>query len=151
MTNLRGILAVVAAGVAHWIFGAGWFTALGSIWVAGTRIPDAEIAAMRAHPAVGPYVLTLVMDLLMAWALLWLMRRLDQVSVKGGVTVGLLTGVCLIGAAMITEFAFEAKPVSFDIVAVGYPVLGMGIMGLILGAIAAKRSAPVTSAASTQS
>ena len=144
---MRSAIAVIAAGVAHWIFGAGWFTALGSLWIVGTRIPDAEAAAMRAHPSPAPYVLTLIMDLLMAAALLWIMHRMGEVSIPGGVKIGAITGLCLVGAAMVTEFAFEAKPLSFYFITAGYPILGMVLMGLITGAIAQRKPQTLTATA----
>jgi hypothetical protein len=96
---------------------------------------------MRAHPSPGPYVLTLILDLLMAWAVLWLMQRLGEVSPAGGTKIGAITGVCIAAAALVTEMAFEAKPVSFQFVAAAYPAIGMALMGLIVGAIAKGKSA----------
>lgn len=134
----RDYVAVLLGGIAMWLLGAGWFTVFAKPWIAGTRLTDAEVAYMTAHPSAVPYVVTLICDVIMAAVLLWVMRRAGEVSVGGGVKVGALLGVGIAGAALVTELVFEARPMPFMMVAAFYPVVAMVLEGVVIGAVASK-------------
>lgn len=139
----RDYLAVLLGGLAMWLLGAGWFTVFAKPWIAGTRLTDAEVAYMTAHPSPVPYVVTLICDVIMAAALLWVMRRTGEVSISGGVKVGAVLGVGVAAAALLTELVFEARPMPFVLVAVLYPVVAMVLMGVVVAALAGKERMPV--------
>ena len=126
--------AAVVAAVAHWVLGAAWFTLLAVPWLAGTRIPESEMAAMKAHPSAMPYVVALVCNLLVAYTLAWVLGKDDAPSAGSGAKTGLALGVGIAAAVIVTEMVFEARTAEFMAIAAGYPVVGSAIMGTILGA-----------------
>ncbi|HEY0564638.1 MAG TPA: DUF1761 family protein [Terriglobales bacterium] len=63
-------LSILVAALAHWVFGALWFTAFSKPWIAGTRIPAEEIARMQVHPSIYPYVLSFILNAVIAGAIL---------------------------------------------------------------------------------
>lgn len=127
-------IAVVVAAIVHWVLGAAWFTLLADPWVAGTRIPEAEVSAMKAHPSAMPYVVALVCNLFVAYAIAWVLNKDDKPTAGSGAMTGLMLGIGIAAAAMVTELVFEARSAEFMMIAAGYPVVGSAIMGTILGA-----------------
>jgi hypothetical protein len=70
----------------------------------------------------------------MAYALGWLILATGTQSVSRGVQMALLMWVGFVASTFATEYAFEARSLSFFAINTGYPLLGMMIMGVVLGA-----------------
>ena len=60
-------LAIVIAAVAAWLFGAGWYMALGKPWMAALGTTPDQMAAAKKRPGAWlPFVYAFVAELLMA-------------------------------------------------------------------------------------
>ena len=140
--------AVVLAGVADWIFGAVWFTALKAPWQAGTRMSQEELQAYMAHPNYWPYIVSLLCSILIAYVIARFLGGSQSHGLFRGIRVGILVGLAA-ALAMITEMVFELRAVSFMMISAAYPLVGCILMGIILGAWKPKAGAELGPEASS--
>lgn len=124
--------AITAAAVAHWLLGAVWFTAFSKPWQSGLRMSPDELQAYMAHPNFWPYIISFVCNLFMAYVIGRVLLAYHNPGLFRGVAVGLLIGLAA-AVAMVTEMAFEMRPLQFIAISAGYPLLGGALMGTILG------------------
>ena len=107
-------VAILAAAVAAWMFGAVWFGALGRPWAMGLGLMPADAPPGRSNPPVFALVFSLVAELVMAVMLDGLLTHL------GGPQFGLVPA--LIGAFFVwigfvaptiaTNYAYQRRPVA---------------------------------------
>ena len=126
------LFAVVVAAVVYWLLGAAWFTLLMRPWLAGIGKTQEQLR-QAASPALA-YLVALVCNLLMAYVIAWAVRATGKQTAVGGMKVAALLWLGLVGAAMATEFIFEARSLQIFVIIAGYPLVGGLIMGTILGA-----------------
>ena len=127
------ILAVIAAAVAHWLLGAAWFSMFRQQWIVGTGKTMEQLAA-SGMPAWMPHVVTLIANFAMAYVLGWLILATGTQSVLRGMSMAALLWIGFVASTFATEYAFEARSLSFYAINTGYPLVGMMIMGVVLGA-----------------
>jgi len=125
--------AVLVAAIVHRLLGAVWFTTFAGIWTAGLRMAPDELQAIKAHPNFWPYLIALLCNFLLAYAIARLLSGSETHTLFRGIRVGLLVGMAT-AVAMVTELVFELRPRSFIVIAAGYPLVGCILMGIILGA-----------------
>lgn len=133
MRRRINVVAVVIAAVVHFALGAAWFTTLAKPWMAGLRMSEAELDAARQNPSLMPYLMAFLCNLILAYAIAWVLTRMETQNAGAGLKAGAVIGV-VAAAAMITEFGFELRPGLFKAIAAGYPLVGCIIMGAIIGA-----------------
>ena len=124
--------AVLVAAIVHWLLGAVWFTGFANIWTAGLRMAPEELQAAKAHPNFWPYLIALLCNFLLAYAIARLLAGSESHNLFRGISVGMLVGLAT-AVAMATELVFELRPRSFIMIAAGYPLVGCILMGIILG------------------
>ena len=125
--------AVLVAAIVHWLLGAVWFTAFAGVWTAGLRMSPDELQAAKAHPNFWPYLIALLCNFLLAYAIARLLSGSESHTLLRGIRVGTLVGMAT-AVAMATELVFELRPRSFIMISAGYPLVGCILMGIILGA-----------------
>ncbi|MFB3812584.1 MAG: DUF1761 domain-containing protein [Terriglobales bacterium] len=133
MERKINLIAVFVAAVVHFGLGAAWFTVFAQPWIAGTRMTPEEVQGAQQTMSPLPYFVALLCNLVIAYAIAWVLAQLATQNVLRGIAVGAVLGFVM-AAAMITEFAFERRPSSFNLIAAGYPFVGAIIMGAIVGA-----------------
>ena len=79
MQGKVNVLAVVAAAIVHFLLGAVWFTLLGNAWLRGIGKTKEQL-----NPTALPYVVAFVCNLLLAYALAWVIARAGEQSVRSG-------------------------------------------------------------------
>jgi hypothetical protein len=127
--------AVIVAAVVYWILGGLWFGVLfHNSWMAGSNLTQQQIADSQAHLDPWPHIIAFVANLVMALVIAKIISAVGQWSAGGGLRVGMMTGIGIAFAAMVTEMVFEGRAHSFILISAGYPVVGCMIMGTILGA-----------------
>lgn len=126
--------AVIVSAIAYFVVQGIWFTVFSDAWVAGTRFTEAEVAAAKAHPPTGPYVVAFLCNLIFAYVLAKIIAAARETTALGGARVGLVVGFGIAFTSMVTEFVFEEKPLSFMLISAGVAVIGGVLMGAILGA-----------------
>ncbi len=128
--------AVLVAGIVFFLLGGLWYAVLfGNQWMAAMGI-----RADQAHSAgpIGPYIVGLVMDIVIASALAWITARTGELSAKRGIRVALGMWLGLIAPAFIISYGFEQRPFTLYWINIGQYLVGMLLCGLIVGAWTSK-------------
>ncbi len=132
--NGRNIGAIVAAAFVHFIFGGVWFTVLMNPWLAAIGKTQEQLMA-EASPRIA-YLVGFICNLLIGYAIFRVLTWRGNITAVNGAMVGLLLGLLVAGAAFVTELVFEAASIKSMAIIAGYPIIGLILMGLVIGAIA---------------
>jgi hypothetical protein len=132
-------LAIVAAAVAAWIFGGVYYTALSKPWLAaqGKTLEQCkqEQAGKSGLAKATPFILAIVGELIMAWALYGILVHLNAFTIRGGLIAGVLSWFGFVLTTMTVNNAFGGhKPMLTVIDGVAW--LGaLVIIGAIVGGL----------------
>jgi hypothetical protein len=124
--------AVVVCAVVYWLLGGLWYDFLfNKQWMAYENFTAAQIASFGP---VWPYVITLALNLLIAFVLaqvcIW---RNANTAARGG-AVGILLWIGIVGPISYTTYMYEMRPMGLFAINEFYPLVGLFVMGTILGA-----------------
>jgi hypothetical protein len=129
----KNYLAVLVGGVAYWILGAVWFGLIfGKTWLALENLNPQQMQSM-ANPWL-PYVTSLVLDLLIAFALAELCAWRGANTAARGAALGILIWIGFVGPVMYTNSMFEVRPNALFAINGFYPLVGLCLVGAIVGA-----------------
>jgi hypothetical protein len=124
--------AVFIAALAYWLLGAVWYGVLFSKpWMALENITIEQAKSMNP---VLPYVITFVLNLLIAYSLAQICIWRNANTVGRGASVGVLLWIGFIGPITYTTYMYEMRPKELFAINQFYPLAGMVLMGAIIGA-----------------
>jgi hypothetical protein len=124
--------AIVVSAVAYWMLGALWYGVLfGQRWMALEGITMEQAKSMNP---VLPYILTLVLNLVMAFVLAQLCLWRNANTAGRGAAVGVLLWIGIVGPIVFTTYMYEMRPKELFAINEFYPLVGLCLMGVILGA-----------------
>ena len=124
--------AIVVSAVAYWLLGALWYGVLFSQrWMALEGITMEQARSMNP---VLPYVITLVLNLLIAFVLAQLCLWRNVNTAARGAAVGVLLWIGIVGPVVFTTYMYEMRPKELFAINEFYPLVGLCLMGAILGA-----------------
>jgi len=125
-------VAVVVSAVAYWFLGAIWFAVLfGKRWMVLEGITQQQAQSMNM--AI-PYATSFALDLLMAFVLAQLCSWRNATTAGRGAAVGVLLWVGIVGPIVYTTYMYEMRPKELFAINEFYPLVGLCLMGVILGA-----------------
>jgi len=124
--------AVFIAAIAYWLLGAVWYGVLFSKpWMALEKMTIEEAQSMNP---VLPYVITFVLNLLIAYALAQICVWRNANTVGRGASVGVLLWIGFVGPITFTTYMYEMRPKELFAINEFYPLAGLILMGAIIGA-----------------
>jgi len=124
--------AVFIAAIAYWLLGAVWYGVLFSKpWMA---LENISIEQAKSMNPILPYVITFVLNLLIAYALAQICIWRNANTVGRGASVGVLLWIGFIGPITYTTYMYEMRPKELFAINQFYPLAGMVLMGAIIGA-----------------
>ena len=124
--------AVVLAAIAYWILGGVWYAVLFSRpWMALEHITDEQAKSMNP---VLPYVITFVLNLLIAYALAQICIWRNANTAGRGASVGVLLWIGFVGPITYTTYMYEMRPKELFAINEFFPLAGLVLMGAIIGA-----------------
>jgi hypothetical protein len=130
-------LAILAAAVAAWIFGAVYYTALSKPWLAAVGITMAEMKRRQAEGAgklknIAPFILSFLAEIIMAWVLAGVLGHLGpgQVTIRNGLISALFLWF---GFVIATNNAYPGRKPMLTVIDAGHWLGVMLIMGAIVG------------------
>ena len=124
--------AVAVAAVAYWILGGIWYGVLFSKpWMALENISMEQAKSMNP---VLPYVITFVLNLLIAYSLAQICIWRNANTAGRGASVGVLLWIGFVGPITFTTYMYEMRPKELFAINEFYPLAGMVLMGAIIGA-----------------
>jgi hypothetical protein len=125
-------LAVVVSAVAYWVLGGLWYAVLfGQRWMALEGMTAEKAGSM--NPAL-PYIITFVLNLLIAFVLAQLCLWRNANTAGRGAAVGVLLWIGIVGPITFTTYMYEMRSMELFAINEFYPLVGMCMMGVILGA-----------------
>jgi len=133
-------LIIVLAGVAGWIVGAAWYGVLAKQWVSalGKSMEQfrQEQAALVGRPvAYVPFVLAFIGNVVMAWALAWLLSHFGpgQATVKNGVLIGAACWLGFVATTITVNNAFGGRRFKLTLIDAGHWLAVLVVIGAIVG------------------
>jgi cation transport ATPase len=127
--------AVAVAAIAYWLLGAVWFGVLfNQSWMQLEHIPPEQAAAMKGAAAAFPYIVSFVLNLIIAFVLAQLCAWRNATTAARGASLGVLLWVGIVGPVTYTTSMYELRPLNLFLINEGYVLVGLLVMGAILGA-----------------
>ena len=124
--------AVFIAAIAYWLLGAVWYGVLFSKpWMA---LENMSVEQAKSMNPVLPYVITFVLNLLIAYALAQICIWRNANTVGRGASVGVLLWIGFVGPITFTTYMYEMRPKELFAINEFYPLAGLVLMGAIIGA-----------------
>jgi hypothetical protein len=124
--------AVFIAALAYWLLGAVWYGVLFSKpWMA---LENISIEQAKSMNPVTPYVITFVLNLLIAYSLAQICIWRNANTVGRGASVGVLLWIGFVGPITFTTYMYEMRPKELFAINQFYPLAGLVLMGAIIGA-----------------
>jgi len=125
-------LAIVIAAVAAWLFGAGWYMALGKPWMAALGTTPEKMEELRRRPgAFLPFVYAFVAELVMAWILAGLLGHIGALTVRGGIISAAFCWLGFVMPTMAVNNIFAGRDARLLLIDGGHWLLVL--MGAIIG------------------
>jgi len=125
-------VAVVVCAVVYWLLGALWYDVLfQKQWMALENMTTAQASGMNP---IFPYVITFLLDLLIAFVLAQVCIWRNANNASRGAAIGVLLWIGIVGPITYTTYMFEMRPKSLFAINEFYPLVGLCLMGAILGA-----------------
>jgi surface polysaccharide O-acyltransferase-like enzyme len=132
-------LAVIVAAIAYWLLGAIWYgVVFGEAWMALEHMTPEQARSMNP---VLPYVITLVLNVLIAYALAQICIWRNADTLGRGASVGVLLWIGFVGPVTFTTYMYEMRPKELYAINQFFPLAGFVLMGAILGGWKKKKSA----------
>jgi Protein of unknown function (DUF1761) len=124
--------AIVVAAVAYWVLGAVWYGVLFSKpWMELEHMTEEQARSMNP---VLPYIITLILNLLIAYVLSQICLWRNATTAGRGAAIGVILWVGIIGPITFTTYMYEMRSHTLFAINNFYPLAGMVLMGAILGA-----------------
>jgi fluoride ion exporter CrcB/FEX len=123
--------AVVVSAVVYWVLGALWYGFLfAKPYVALEHLTDEQ---MKAVPQVWPYLVTFLLNLLIAFVLAQICIWRNANSPSRGAAAGILMWIGFVGPVTFTTYMYEMRPMELFAINQFYSLVGLFLMGLIIG------------------
>jgi len=135
------IIAILAAAVAGWLFGAVWYAALGKVWQAALGInpgASAGAGATSKEDCTGkkmpltPMLVSFLAALVMSAVLYQLLINLGVMGVQNGAVAGLTVGVGFVATSVLVNNMFQGKKLMVTIIDGAHWVLALVIEGVVI-------------------
>jgi surface polysaccharide O-acyltransferase-like enzyme len=125
-------LAVIVAAIAYWLLGAIWYgVVFGEAWMALEHMTAEQARSMNP---VLPYLITLALNVLIAYALAQICIWRNANTLGRGASVGVLLWIGFVGPVTFTTYMYEMRPKELYAINQFFPLAGFVLMGAILGA-----------------
>jgi hypothetical protein len=130
-------LAVFIAALVAWLAGAGWYMALGKVWMAALGTTPEKMQQMNEEPgAFLPFIYAFVAELVMAWALAGLVGHLGpgQVTIRNGIISGAFCWLGFVMTTMLVNNSFGRRDWRLLLIDGGHWLMVLVLIGAVIGA-----------------
>jgi hypothetical protein len=130
-------LAILAAAVAAWIFGAVYYGLLGKAWIAALGETAETLKAKQAGKSglvkIVPFILSFVAELTMAYVLYGLLGHLGTYTVRAGIISGAFCWFGFILTTVAVNNAYPGRKIMLTAIDSGHWLGVLLIIGAIMG------------------
>lgn len=124
-----GMLSVIAAAAAGWLFGAIWYGIVGAGWMRAAGLTDRTINRRNYIAFAGSFIAAL----LVAGMMRHLMASSGVTGLMDGAVSGLGLGLFVASPWIVTNYLFAQRPAMLALYDCGYASGGSAAMGAVLG------------------
>jgi hypothetical protein len=128
------IIAILAAAVAGWVFGAIWYGALGKAWQRARGL-DPESCKGQKMP-LAPMVISFLAAIVMSAVLYQLLANLGVLGVGPAALAGLTIGVGFLLTSTLVNNMFQQKPFTLTVIDGCHWVLAVVVEAVVLSLLA---------------
>ncbi len=127
------VYAVLVSGVAYMVLGALWYSPVlfGKSWM--KLIGKSEEQVKKDFKPIN-YLWAFIGSLIAAYGIARIMVSFGGSTIRDGMIIGLVAGICFVGAAFFINDLFESRPKGLTFINVLYHLTGFIVMGIIIGA-----------------
>lgn len=126
------MIAIIAAAVATWIFGAIWYSIFAQPWIADSGVPLAEDGKPANRTSPVPYVISVVALFVVAAMMQYGFSMLGVQSFQKGFLGGLGVGLFFITPWILINNGYAGRPFGLTLIDGGYASVGCAVIGLVL-------------------
>lgn len=123
-----GLISVIVAAAAGWIFGAIWYGVMGKQWMVAAGLSEETINRKNYAAFIGSFICAIVVA--------GMMRHIFASSgvdtVFAGILSGMGLGLFIATPWLATNYMFAQRPMALTIIDGIYATGGCTIMGLVL-------------------
>lgn len=132
--NFAGMnyIAVLAAAIAGFAVGMGWYMTLGNAWMAALGKTKDEL-----KPSPKPFIISGLALIVMAYVLAGLIGHMGEISIRNGVISGGFIWLGFIITTMSVNHAYQESPVRLTLIDGGHWLAVLIVMGAVIGAFGA--------------
>ena len=127
-----GILSVLVAAAAAWLFGAAYYMTLSKQWIAATGMPVDENGKPIGNGSPLPFVLSALAMILVAGMTRHIFAASGVASFGAGRVSGLGIGLFFIAPCIMINNAYAMRSFKLTVIDGGYAVGGCAIIGAVL-------------------
>jgi hypothetical protein len=133
MTDIAlNYLSILVATVLSFAFGAVWYMSLSKQWLAAIGKTEEQIApGGKTNPA--PFIMTFILQLLMAWLLAGLIGHMGGFSLKNGLTTAFWCWLAFVFTTMTVNHRYSQAPWNLTVIDGAHWLGVMLIQGAVLG------------------
>src|SRR5262249_52477760 len=105
-------VAILAAAIAAWLAGAGWYRVFGKTWMAAWGITaEMKQANMQRPGAFLPFIYAFAAEVIMAWVLAGVLFHVSgtQTSVRAGIISGALCWLGFVITTTLVNYSFARR------------------------------------------
>ncbi|UOA25336.1 DUF1761 domain-containing protein [Pseudosulfitobacter sp. DSM 107133] len=127
-----GVLSVIVAGAAAWIFGAVWYMALSKPWMAAVGIKAGPDGKPEGNGSALPFILSAIAMVLVAGMMRHIFALSGIDTLAKGLVSGLGVGLFFISPWIMINNAYPGRPFKLTLIDGGYATFGCAIIGVVL-------------------
>ena len=125
--------AVLVSAAAYWVLGGLWYDLLFSKqWMALEKM-SAEQASSANPVWIWPFILTFLLNLLIAFVLAQICIWRNANTAARGAAVGVFLWIGILGPVVYTTYMYEMRSMELFAINEFYSLVGLCMMGAILG------------------
>jgi hypothetical protein len=137
MMGHGNLLAIFAAAVAAWIFGAIYYTALANAWhrAQGKTLEQckAENAGKSTLAKATPFILSFVAELIMGWALYGILFHMDRFTIRAGMFSAAACWLGFVVTTIAVNNAYVGRKVMLTVIDSLHWLGALIVIGAIVG------------------
>jgi len=123
-----GLITVIVAAIAAYVFGAVWYTIMAKPWMKACGL--SEEAIDRKDPK--PYIISAISIIIVAGMMRHMFASAGITGAVSGLTSGLGIGLFIATPWIATNYGFANRPLALTLIDGAYATIGCGIIGLVL-------------------
>ena len=124
--------AVLVCAAVYWLIGGLWYGLIfGNRWMALEHMTAANASSMSP---VGPYIITFLLDLVIAFFLARICAWRNANTAGRGAALGTILWIGIVAPITFTTSMYEMRPAELFAINNLYPLVGLVVAGAILGA-----------------